>query len=301
MKTAMILMVSLVLGCTDMGDEVIDTHNKILFSSSRSGKQQLFMMNPNGTGIRQLTFGPFSHSAGRWSPDAKRMVSNTNEGGSTAGFAMVVMNVDGTNRRLLRYGSEMSWSPDGKRIAFSHCPSCELYDRSHYIYVINVDGTNLVQLTHDRGVQDDAPAWSPDGTTIAFSSNRDYPTGPLRSEIFLMNSDGSNQRRLTFTDSLINIDPSWSRDGESIAFKSNGEVALMASDGSGYKQITTGAYNRGFVLERPRWSPDGRHIVASSYSTDGLARTGAYVMNNDGTGLQRLINDSTASWPDWSW
>jgi Tol biopolymer transport system component len=296
-----LILVSLLLGCSDMGDEVIDSRNKILFTSARSGKEQLYMMNPDGTNIRQLTFGPFSHGAGRWSPDATQIVCNTEEGSTTAGLMMVVMDVDGTNRRMLRYGSEMSWSPDGKRITFSHCPSCELYDRSHYIYVINADGTNFVQLTHDRGVQDDAPAWSPDGTTIAFSSNRDYPTGPLRSEIYLMNSDGSNQRRLTYADSLIVGLPSWSPDGMTIAFRASGEIGLISNEGQNFHMMTKQIKSGGDGLTTPRWSPNGRQLVLWGYTRDGSAFSFIYLINADGTGLQRISTDRTSDWPDWSW
>jgi Tol biopolymer transport system component len=85
--------------------EKTDYHNKILFTSNRSGKDQLYMMNPDGTGIKQITSGQYWHNSGRWSPDAKRIVCNTEEGSSTAGLEMVVINSDGSNRILLGWGN----------------------------------------------------------------------------------------------------------------------------------------------------------------------------------------------------
>src|SRR5690606_2597309 len=202
MKTQNLLPViffALIFSSCDNSVEPDETnyHNKILFTSSRSGIPQLYMMNPDGSEIKQITSGQYSHSGGRWSPDPSKIVCNTNENITTAGMQMVIMNSDGTNKQLLGIGSHMSWAPNGKEITFAFSPKAELGDRSRYIYIINSDGTDTVQLTNLLGIQDNTPNWSPDGTTIAFSSDRDYQSGPY-SEIYLMNTDGSNQRRLTY-------------------------------------------------------------------------------------------------------
>ncbi|MGE5798095.1 MAG: TolB family protein [Ignavibacteria bacterium] len=43
----------------------MDYNNKILFTSSRSGKEQLYTMNPDGTNIKQITSGQYWHNNGR--------------------------------------------------------------------------------------------------------------------------------------------------------------------------------------------------------------------------------------------
>src|SRR5690606_19164819 len=122
----------------------INYHNKILFTSSRSRISQLYMMNPDGTDIKQITNGEFWHSNGRWSPDIKKIVCNTEEGSTIAGFQMAVMDVDGLNRQLLGYGNQMSWHPSGDEILFSYCPSCEIGIFNIKLYSIDPDGIKRV-------------------------------------------------------------------------------------------------------------------------------------------------------------
>ena len=102
-----------------------------------------------------------------------------------------------------------AWSPGGSRIAFDR-----VRDGDFDIYVMNADGTGLVQLTHDRGV-DARPAWSPDGRSIVFHSTRDHPgnasADDLRfQDLYIMAADGSNVRRLT-SNRYFDGHPNWGR------------------------------------------------------------------------------------------
>lgn len=261
-------------------------HNKILFTSNRNGKEQLYMVNSDGTNLQQITSGNFSNRAGRWSPDASKIICNTDENITTAGMRMVIMNSDGTNRKLIGIGSQMSWSPDGEKIVFMFWPA-ELGEYTTYIYRINLDGTNNFQLTNNEGVWDGTPNWSPDGELIAFASSRDYSSPGTFSEIYLMNADGTSQQRLTFTDSLTNTNPTWSPDGKKIAFSCNGLIALMNYDGSEMRILAN--LSTGGMIS---WSPDGSLIAFGAGQI--------YTIKEDGSDIRNLLTDSTVWGVDWS-
>src|ERR687888_430269 len=95
-------------------------------------------------------------------------------------------------------------SPDGRKIAFSR----GLEGRTE-IYVMNRDGSGLVDLTRHAG-DDFDPMWSPDGTRLAFTSRR---TGD--DETYVMNADGSGVRRVTKSRGP-DENPSWLSGGKQL-------------------------------------------------------------------------------------
>ena len=206
------------------------------------------------------------------------------------------MNVDGTGVENLTRHPEiyhfLSLSPDGGRIAFVRQRECN-------IWVMNTDGTNLVQLTNRTGGVEDGcnyrPRWSRDGTRIAFSTNRegrrDGPYGGLP-DIYVMNADGSNPRNVSRSlgDELGHFPEvaSWSADGR-VVFEASGitdqvrwrRSYVVNADGTGLRP----ALNRPEVDDSPFWSPDGSK-VAFIRGSDG--RRHVYVMNADGSGERQL-------------
>lgn len=149
----------------------------------------------------------------------------------------------------------LSWSPDGRQIAFGRRPFVANPSFAD-IWVVGADGSNPRRLTGQMaGEHNWYPAWSPDGRHIAF-----YRWRAERSEIWIMNADGSGGRQLTNLGHDARY-PSWSPDGTKIVFAvrrdRNWDLFMMNADGSGVTPISEGAERE----EYPRFLGDGTRVI----------------------------------------
>jgi Tol biopolymer transport system component/DNA-binding winged helix-turn-helix (wHTH) protein len=150
----------------------------------------------------------------------------------------------------------------------SYCPNCNQVvfsstrSGSDEIWISNVDGSNLRQMTSMGGPLCAGARWSPDGQSILFISTRDGT-----SDLYLLIPRTREIRRLT-TDATEEIEANWSRDGRSIYFGSNRtgrfEIWRMPADGGAAVQVTK---NGGQTAQE---SPDRRYLY---YAKNGAPTT----------------------------
>jgi Tol biopolymer transport system component len=191
-----------------------------------------------------------------WSPDGTQLAfwqAPIGDGG-----VFIADLSDGTITRLTD-GIHPQWSPDGNVMLFEHSVSDEeSLNEWQDLFRINVDGTELVNLTQNSEATDWMAEWSPDGTQIAFSQEW---TGRLGyTYIVVMNTDGSAAQRVAPVtgEFLMAVNPTWSPDGNYIALVIYREtnvtelqgVYLVRADGSGEAfTLSTGGESW------PAWQP----------------------------------------------
>jgi TolB protein len=168
---------------------------------------ELYVVRSDGTGLRRLTKNRVEDFTPAWSPDGKRILFTSIRSGRR-GLMVTIPASGGVARSLggLR-GGEPAWSPDGKRVAFARSVHGVSRETTN-IFVANVNGTGVRQLTHERvGTVSHHPCWSPDGRTIVFMSNRgaDLNHG---SSLWVVSPSTGGMRRLTQS-TYEDGDPDW--------------------------------------------------------------------------------------------
>lgn len=231
--------------------------------TSQGVQRNIFVVNPDGTGLRQLTTDGTS-SEPSWSPDGSQLVFASTAAGSSD---LHVMDIDGGRRTRITTGPESesapAWSPDGTRIAFSHQTMTRSTTRTtDRIGVVDADGTARTILPGTRrdgfDVHDRNPAWSPDGTELVFDS---YPHEDL-GRITRADADGSKRRAVT-DGNRTDQDPAWSPSGNRVVFTTTFDFAtdrpgiyVTNTDGSTMTRLTSDPTDR-----TAAWSPDGTRIA----------------------------------------
>jgi len=183
------------------GQWMLFTSHKVLHSKYPNPELNLMVARIDGSEMRQLTDAGVGIGKPSWSPDGSLILFHwphdreRNEGGG-----LFVIRPDGTGLRqvvsgLTSYGAEANWSPDGNTIVFNKNFPDEKDETPMELFLVNVDGSGLRQITHDRWWKRNA-TFSPDGKQILYSSAR-HGDALVGSVLYVVNVDGTDERRVT--------------------------------------------------------------------------------------------------------
>src|SRR5262245_15512742 len=163
------------------------------------------------------------------------------------------------------------------------------------IFVMNPDGSNQVQLTHNARVDFD-PNWSADGSMLVYTSST-----ATDADIWVANADGTAEHNVSNDPGVPDIQPAWSPDGSQIAFvkqrpiDGTSSLWVMDADGSSQRQLT----DMRTVNVHPNWSPDGTRIAFAGNKDGNLE---LYTIAPDGSDLTCLTTTPPVQEgnPNWS-
>jgi Tol biopolymer transport system component len=288
----------------------------LFFHRLADKKWGIWRINLDGSGLQRITPADVEAFTPRASADGKWLVAAVLHGKHRQ-----IERIDLATRKrtVLTDAGTDHWNPaiaaDGRSVVYHKTtpglvvPNVELWGAP--------PGTDLKMLRLAGAF----PSFSPDGKRLALTgrptarqrgkgkpgSETEADIKALRAGLFsqldVMNLDGSGRERLYADKGRLVFSTSWARHGNRIAFAAGGvfqgpegDVHLLSvrPDGSDVKKLATTS-NNGF----PAFSPDGKRLVFRS-GRDGTAKN-LYVMNADGTGVQRLTKGKwTDTMCDWS-
>lgn len=179
-------------GAPDLKPEWSPDGTTIAFVRNLGGNEEIFLMDAAGGNERQLTHHPMADSAPAWSPDGTTVAYARDYGNERSIVLHPVADDAGTNLTSGSFDNDPAWAPDGETIAFVR----ESLDRQHDVFVADVDGSGVTQLT------DDAPSqhyvsWFPNGQRLLFFEVADINRGPYQFDVYVMNANGTGKTKVT--------------------------------------------------------------------------------------------------------
>ena len=272
------------------------TSEKIFFNTNRSGKDEIYTMDINGSNQTLLLSSDQSVARARLSPDGTKIAYSKQNGNGK--WDLWIADSDGTNETKLDTVNSTSvvdsrWSPDGQYL---------VYNKWEYeLFIIKADGTGKTLLVNLAGGHAAFPYWDSDGFIYFGGDKAGDATNFI--QIWKIKPDGSG---LALVGGIIGDHNDFPFIcGDKVIFgsgvkKTNGEkINRMDKDGQNIEKMTPTDKESGSIARA--CSPDGTRIAFLSNRED-RANYEAYTMNLSDKSVVRLTNNPQEDMPsDWGY
>jgi len=208
----------------------------------------------------------------------------------TALLAVLMSGCGSANDSFAVHYDSLSWSPDGKSIAFG---------ASGDLYVAHLGGRTTME-THLAGQEVREPIWSPDGTKIAYDVCEESEVNPycFVSHTVVRDVESGDSITLTQDSHPFGSCHIWSPDGKLIALlvtrgNSAASVSVVNRNGGGLERLAKADDS---ATSCPAWSPHGR-LIAYTCCGNG---SDVHLVDSDGHNKRRLTYGMYATDVTWS-
>ena len=258
----------------------------VVFESTRDGDPEVFVMNADGSELRQLTFNNVVDGSPVFSPDGSQIAFVSDRDGN---LEVYLMEADGGNPHNVSNhpgtDGHPKFSADGHFLVFNSnrvsdpatfADGYMSHEHNHEIFRLELSTGSLERLTDFPG-WDTYPSLSPDGQWLLWRRSIDGLgrfADKKNSEIFVKNLATGEEINVSQHPDFDGW-PAWSPDGAQIAFSSNRagavretwDLYVMSADGSNPIRLTfEGSEGRYFT--KPAFSPDGGRLLATRTVAD---------------------------------
>jgi len=265
---------------------------------------ELYLVQPDGSGLTRLTNNDYVDTSPSWSPDGRQIVYRSRVDGSSDIF---IMHADGTNPRNLVQDPQDSifdefyprWSPDGDMIALytdrNYDPGAPC--AQHRLAIMPVTGgKDNIRMLNAQRTEQETLAWWPDGRSVVYSSRCDM-TADSSVDLYRWNIY-TDEVTPVVNDEYINAAPAFAHNGRFLAYQSvrNGNTDIFVLDLETGKSVNIS--NHPAKDAHPTWSPDDSQIA---FVSDRDGNDDIFVMNADGSNPRNITNDPAKDFePAWS-
>ncbi len=249
----------------DIGAQYSPDGRHIVFQSTRSGTDDLWVCDANGANaVRLLEGGGSAIGNPKWSPDGRQIAFEWHPGGKAEVY--VVPAEGGPARKLVANGDQNSmpsWSHDGRFVYFSVNPG-----GARRIYKVPVAGGAAIPMRQDAGL---APAESPDGRSLYFFRDTQIDGEVWRQSLHDGGPVGNPERVLA---GMRQHDwGNWAADDRGVYYIRQRENRKWVAE---YRDLTKSATRIVYVLRNPPiWasaglsvSPNGRTLLLAQVDQD---------------------------------
>lgn len=210
----------------------------------------IYVMNLDGTSVREITSIVDYSVFPQWSPDGTRVTIY--EGDAYGAVNLTAVALDGTRTRLIPTPPSSlvgaAWARPGMN-GLIYFAGPQAGNSAMSIWRMNADGSGIVELFSPTNAADYThPAPSPDGKTVVYDFD---PQGIMALDV---------ATKTVHALGLQGVFPVYSPDGTHIAYLGAAGLMLANSDGTNAHTLSASAGNDGITA--PSWSADSKWVLA---------------------------------------